>query len=170
MENWKPVVGFENIYEVSDLGRVRSLDRIYFHQRNGPTRYKGRLLKPTWTTGYAVVGLSRGGSVESLYVHDLVLRAFIGRKPVDEEVCHGPAGERVNALTNLRYDTRQANALDRHLWGEGWKKRGNKDPLEVLCVICSRPVFIFRRKNRPFHLCGSEHCRSEWGRESQRRK
>src|SRR3546814_12305779 len=51
------------------------------------------------------------------YVHDLVTEAFIGPKPRGLEVCHNNGTRNDNRLVNLRYDTRSANAMDRHLHG-----------------------------------------------------
>jgi hypothetical protein len=169
MEEWRSIPGWEGLYEVSNSGQVRSVDRYVAHRRFGldhKSFYKGRILRPGWSTGYAVVQLVNTGEGrrEYGYVHDLVLAAFVGPKPSGQEVCHGPAGERINTLENLRYDTRQANALDRHKWGEGWKKRGCKAPEKRLCAVCQTLVLVYRRKNRPDHLCGSAYCRSEFGR------
>lgn len=165
-EIWRPIDGWDGFYEVSDRGAVRSLDRFVIHARFGPTHksfYRGRVLKPGWGSGYAVITLVETGRNrrEQRYVHDMVLVAFVGPKPTGFEVCHGPAGERVNTLENLRYDTRQANSLDRHKWGEGWKKHG-RHGLLTSCAVCQTEITVYRRKQRPHHLCGQRECLSEW--------
>lgn len=67
-EIWKPVVGFEGCYEVSNLGRVKSLPR---------KTTKGGLIKPyTQKTGYVYVGLSKDGKACTLRLHRVVLEAF----------------------------------------------------------------------------------------------
>lgn len=117
MEQWKPIPGWEGLYEASDAGRIRSIDRVV-KGRHGPTRYKGRVLR-FGGLKYPVVHLveTGRGRAEHRYVHDLVLLTFVGPKPAGTEVCHGPEGAWVNALHNLRYDTRSANAID------GWRNR-----------------------------------------------
>lgn len=119
MLKWKTIAGWEGFYEVSNVGQVRSKDRR-IKGRFGLTTYKGRLLKPGYSTGYAMVTLVETGMGrrEQFYIHDLVLKMFIGPKPLGLEVCHGPEGPQTNTLTNLRYDTRSANARDRFIFGK----------------------------------------------------
>jgi hypothetical protein len=99
-EQWKPVVGFENRYEVSSQGRVRNAVR-------------GRVLKPAPTSrGYLTVQLydgSRPKKPRSYCVHDLVMAAFVGPKPQGYQVDHGDKGKQCNALDNLEYVTPAEN-------------------------------------------------------------
>lgn len=108
-EAWKPVVGHPG-YEVSDLGRVRSIDRQTLVVR------KGKLLRPGRAShGYPTVALGR----QSRTVHSLVAEAFIGPRPEGQEVRHLD-GDRSNAsLSNLRYGTPKENGADRVRHGTG---------------------------------------------------
>lgn len=83
-EEWRPVVGYEDLYEVSDLGRVRSVDRDVPQGANRTQHWPGKLLKlsPSPSCGprqgrYLEVYLSRGGKKRTVRVHHLVLEAFI---------------------------------------------------------------------------------------------
>ena len=80
-EEWKDVIGFEGAYQVSNLGRVRSLDRVIDYINNGtPTKMKifGRILKLTPDhEGYLRVSLKFGKKVKLAGVHRLVAQAFI---------------------------------------------------------------------------------------------
>jgi hypothetical protein len=68
--------------------------------------------------GYQHVALARPKTKpRTYYVHDLVTAAFVGPKPEKLEVCHGNGLRADNRLCNLRYDTRSANAMDRHKHG-----------------------------------------------------
>ena len=118
METWYWIPTWEGFYEVSSLGRVRSVDRDV-KGRWGLTRYRGRVLRPTWSSGYAVVNLveTGRGRRQQYYIHDLVLLALRGPKPVGLEVCHGSLGALNNGIKNLRYDTRKENAADRKRFG-----------------------------------------------------
>lgn len=111
-ERWLPVVGWEGLYEVSSLGRVRSLPRA---PRPGRRGYSGRILKP-WLTvhDYKVVGLCRPGHQEHRPVHRLVAAAFIGPCPPGQEVRHGPGGKLDNRASQLCYGTSAQNHADRH--------------------------------------------------------
>ena len=104
-EIWKNVVGYDNIYQVSNLGRVQ---RVMSSQ--GTTA--GKILKPTIKNGYLCVNLYIDRRPTTKYVHRLVLEAFVGQCPPGMECCHRD-DDRINAnLSNLRWDTPMANAQD----------------------------------------------------------
>lgn len=115
LEEWRPVVGYEGLYEVSNLGRVRGLDRIIANNRPGTTRtWRGRILRQTIRdTGHRTLHLARDGHPRARGVHCLVLEAFVGPCPPGMEACHNNGIPNDNRLTNLRWDTRLANMLDR---------------------------------------------------------
>ena len=103
MEIWKAVVGYEGMYEVSDLGRVRNR--------------RGRILRLHENThGYLSVGIySLGGSARrTRMIHTLVLEAFVGPRPDNMEACHGTGGRHDNSLGNLRWGTKVENMADKH--------------------------------------------------------
>lgn len=113
-ERWLPVAGCEGWYEVSDLGRVRSLDRIVTQDGRWGSqvqrRLRGRLLTP-WidSDGYARVLLGRFGRRA---VHRLVAEAFISARPVGMQIRHldGDAGN--NRPENLAWGTTSDNTRD----------------------------------------------------------
>jgi hypothetical protein len=118
-EVWRPVVGYEGLYEVSDQGRVRSLDRLLPQAPgavcSGTRPHRGKVLKLALRPDgyYWTVGLSGHGRRRTRTVHSLVADAFLGPKPPGLFVCHGPAGSRVNTVENLRYGTPAENTADR---------------------------------------------------------
>lgn len=61
VEQWRDVVGYEGLYQVSNMGRVRSVDRVVRHYLGGPKRLKGRVLQSIVNGGYGhlVVGLCK---------------------------------------------------------------------------------------------------------------
>lgn len=79
VEVFKAIEGFEDLYEVSNLGRVRSLDRWVNHNSKGDKKYrKGRVLKPAPNKkGYLMVVLCKDGKMKTYLVHRLVAEAFI---------------------------------------------------------------------------------------------
>lgn len=104
-ETWKPVVGYEGVYSVSDQGRV---------MRNS----KGRVLKNViGAKGYAQVSLSMNNVASTHLVHALVMRAHVGPCPAGLEVCHDDGDPANPKLANLRYDTHAANLNDRRAHG-----------------------------------------------------
>ena len=125
-EQWKPVVGYEGHYEVSDLGRVRSVDRIietHYEDSNwGKTRkINGQLKKINFNGYYPVVRLSKNNKHCSKSVHIVVARAFLGPVPKGHVVAHGTEGRSCAKLSNLSYKTHQQNCFDRNRDGTGVK-------------------------------------------------
>ena len=113
VEQWKPVNGYEGIYEVSSHGRVRSLDRTVTYSDGRVRRFKGKVLRATLNPdGYPFVNLCTQGKKEKRYVHSLVTESFIGARPEGMEVCHNDGNPANNHLDNLRYDTHSDNMLD----------------------------------------------------------
>ena len=118
-ERWLPIPDWEGLYEVSDMGHVRSVDRwVYAHY--GPVgNYEGRFrrgktLKATVDSkGYPYVTLCRGQEDrQRIGVHALVMRAFVGPRPDGMEVRHLDGNSSDPKLLNLAYGTRSENAQD----------------------------------------------------------
>ncbi|RDB46163.1 NUMOD4 motif-containing HNH endonuclease [Tsukamurella tyrosinosolvens] len=107
-EVWRAVPGHEGAYEVSDQGRVRSLDRSVL-RRGHEVQVTGRILKPARNTkGYFHVTI--GGSTRK--VHRLVMQAFVGEMPAGMVTRHLNGDQTDNRLVNLRYGSVAENALD----------------------------------------------------------
>ena len=105
-ELWKPVIGFEALYEVSSQGRVRSLPR---------PRTSGRVLAPKFDKkGYVRVSLGRGNTRQ---VHRLVLQAFVRSPKVKEEAAHLDGNPSNNCLENLAWKTSKENKEDQRRHG-----------------------------------------------------
>lgn len=111
-EQWRPVVGYEGCYEVSDRGRVRTVPRMVAAGRGAWRHVPQRIRRQAVTNaGYNIVTLSRSQLTTKL-VHTLVLEAFVGPRPVGMEACHYDGDKTNNILTNLRWDTKKANEAD----------------------------------------------------------
>ena len=112
MENWRPIPGYEGAYEVSDLGKVRSLSREVYAGQGRTRRHAGRSLS-VWTGDhYSKVRLKLDGQGTTKNVHTLVALAFLGPCPDGMEVCHNNGRHHDNRASNLRYDTHSANQRD----------------------------------------------------------
>lgn len=105
-EIWRPVVGYEGLYEVSSYGRVRSLDR--YDSRN--QFREGKILKNRDNgNGYLLCGLSKNGIVKNKYIHRLVAEAFIERPDGLYEVNHKDENKKNNIVDNLEWCDRKYN-------------------------------------------------------------
>lgn len=109
-ETWKAIDGYNGLYEVSNCGRVRSLDRVVHHPRYHNKRIRGQSMKlRTDIHGYLYVGLSSDGAQKMLKVHRLVLIAFVG-EPAKNAVCmHLDNDPKNNRVNNLRWGTISEN-------------------------------------------------------------
>lgn len=101
------------MYQVSNHGRVRSLDRIVVRPLRGDMKLKGRKLKQISNRGCRQVSLSKDGDGKNHKVHVLVASAFLGPRPEGKETCHGPNGKLDNSVSNLSYGTHGDNMRDR---------------------------------------------------------
>lgn len=111
-EKWLPVVGYEGAYEVSDHGRVRSLDR-QVSAGNSPYWIKG-LVRRTHVlpNGYEHIVLKMLGKKKNQYVHRLVAIAFCDGYEDGLEVMHADGNRLNNWASNLSWGTRSANIDD----------------------------------------------------------
>ena len=100
IEEWRPVVGYEGLYEVSNIGRVRSLDRYVKGKGKSYFLHKGRVLSPgIKTEGYLIVRLQR----RMFYVHRLVTEAFLPNPDNLPEVNHKDEDKTNNRVENLEW-------------------------------------------------------------------
>jgi hypothetical protein len=117
-ERWLPVVGFEGLYEVSDLGRVKSVDRTCPSKDGGTRTVPEKMLNGSAWGPYLCVTLFRDGVRLRQNIQWLVMYAFVGPKlDPDWEVCHDDGRHHNNRLSNLRYDTRVGNFADKVIHG-----------------------------------------------------
>lgn len=109
-EIWKPIRGYENLYEVSNLGRVKALER-YVQNNGGAQKRHEMILKQSGKFHFGVT-LCKDGKTKRKTVHRLVAEAFIPNpenKPVVDHIDTNPKNNRVD---NLRWVTIQENAMN----------------------------------------------------------
>lgn len=152
-EIWKPVYGYDGLYEVSSTGDVRSVDRIATHQMGGPLKLRGKKLSVHVNPkGYCTYALCRHGKLKTFAAHTLVLEAFVGPRPEGQEACHLDGNRQNPRLDNLRWDTRVENQRDRLV--HGTDIRGEKHPK---CKLTEEQVQSIRNDSRPIRVIGPEY-------------
>ena len=149
-EIWKDVVGYGGYYEVSDMGRVRSVDRTVEHQ-GGTKNLRGRIRKPGPDAGgYPMVCLYLDGKPKPHRVHRLVALAFLG-EPVEgrNDVDHINGVVDDNSVENLRWASRSANQLNQHsirarsgVTGVYYNADRIKNPWSASIKIDGRPTYL----------------------------
>ena len=113
-EIWVPVKGYEDVYEVSNFGEVRSLERTITPRNKKSYVIKQRSLRPGLNSmGYQTVSLCRQGKCKTFKVHALVAIAFLGPRPDKQIVRHGAKGKLNNSVQNLCYGTYKDNERDK---------------------------------------------------------
>lgn len=124
-EKWRPVVGFENMYEMSDCGRVKSLERIKVQRNGHPITVAERMCgQPFDKDKYLTASLSGGKGNQLKKVHILVARAFC-ENPLNKPVVNHDNGIRFhNELYNLEFSTISENVK------HGFEKNGRVHPMK----------------------------------------
>lgn len=131
-EIWKDIKGFEGVYQVSNLGRVKSLERPY--------RRKEKILKPKLTrNGYYQVELWKNSIEKKCYIHRLVWLAFNGPIPENMQVNHINEIKSDNRLLNLNLMTAKENSN----WGTGIERHAKN----LINGKKSKPVLQFDLNN-----------------------
>lgn len=183
---WRPIKDYEGIYEVSNTGVVRSLDRVlvYENPRFKSLRMdnlKGKVLKqfPSGSRGYLKVILYNGGKIKNRYTHSLVAEAFIPRSNESLQVNHKDNNILNNHVSNLEWVTQHENIQHsvrqkRHTYGERNTQSKLKDS-DILAIremrsqgmllkeigdkfgICFGTVGQIVRGDSWKHLLGKQH-------------
>lgn len=113
-EDWRDINGFKGLYQVSNLGRVKSFDRMARGSNNSKRLVRGRVLKMrTDKEGYHRVNLYKNGQAFNRHVHRLVAEAFIPGSW--ETVDHINGVRNDNSVSNLRWASHTFNHLNRHV-------------------------------------------------------
>lgn len=112
MEVWKDVKGFEDYYEISNLGNLKSKDRIIKHYKGGFRKYKAKLKKSRLNhNGYLRCNLKIGGVRYDFTIHRLVAEAFLDNKESRPFINHINGNKADNKVENLEWVTSSENTI-----------------------------------------------------------
>ena len=132
-EVWRPVRGFEGLYSVSSLGRVRAEPKTVIHSDGRICKRKQRVMRPGQSNRSRYLSvrlLGHDGNYTTCYVHALVLEAFDKPRPDGMECCHCDGNRANNSASNLRWDTRAGNHADKD--AHGTSVVGERHPMRRL--------------------------------------
>lgn len=129
IEEWKPIAGYEGLYEVSSLGRVRSVDCKRTHLMNGKSvrrTQRGKVLKQCFDGQhhYLHVGLCKDGVSRTVNVHRLVAMAFVENPHGLQEINHIDEDKTNNRSNNLEWCNHEYN---NHYGGKIESIRGERN-------------------------------------------
>ena len=125
MEIWKDVVGYEGLYQVSNLGRVKSVDR--YKDNHGTKQLVKEKIKTTRKDkqGYLLLDLYKNNKKKTVRVHRLVAMAFIPNPQNKETVNHIDGNKENNTVENLEWATQKEQ--NEHIYATGLKPKDSID-------------------------------------------
>lgn len=149
-EIWKPIPGYEGQYEVSDQGRVRSLDRTLTTKLGIKKHRKGQMLGYTLNSmGYPRVWI---GDKKKL-LHALVLEAFVGPRPPNHVTRHLDGNPLNPRLDNLAWGTQSENLLDKQRHGTDTQRNKTHCPRGHQLVEPNITLWAAKRGQRNCRAC-----------------
>lgn len=115
LEEWADIDGYVGLYQVSNLGRVKSLPRYVNRGNAGSIWYNGHILKPNKNrNGEVYYSLSKNGDMKSFTVHRLVAKAFIPNPYGLPQINHIDGDRENNMVSNLEWCTASYNSLHKY--------------------------------------------------------
>ena len=141
MENWKNIKGYEGLYQVSDCGRIKSLERDVYYPNGTIHHLKEKILAPFLDKdGYQIVSLHKNRKMKTMKVHRLVAMAFLPNPENKSQINHKNEIKANNVVDNLEwceasyninYGTRTARAVQNR---RSYKLGNNPSAKPVFCV------------------------------------
>lgn len=109
-EIWKNIKGYEGLYQISNYGNIKSLDRIIIYKNKYSHFHKGKYLKQEIDiNGYLYISISKDGKIKKNKVHRLVAETFIFNPKNKSDVNHKDGNKQNNNIDNLEWNTHQEN-------------------------------------------------------------
>ena len=131
-EIWKSIKGYGGMYKVSNLGRVKSIDRYINHPYFGKIKRKSKILTPGKDKGgYLLVGLRKNNKQKTKYIHRLVAEHFIPKLKNKHQINHIDGNKKNNYISNLEWCNSSENK--KHAFKIGLKTfKGENHPRSKL--------------------------------------
>ena len=163
MENWKDIKGYEGLYQVSDCGNVKSLERDVFNYRGTVIRHTEEkiLVQNIGKLGYAYVNLYLNGKPKSIKTHRLVAMAFLPNPENKPQVNHKDENPLNNCVENLEWCTASYNANygtrnERMVQNRRSYKLGNAPKAKpVFCVELNKTFDCAKRAEQELGIWGT---------------
>lgn len=156
-EEWRAIVGYEGYYEVSSLGRIKSLARTTRHGHKLKEKIVNQSLN---NSGYLGIGLFKNSRQEKFLTHRLVAQAFIGPRPDGKQINHKNGAKGDNSAVNLEYVTPSENQM--HSYASGLQtpivgvnhyKNKLSEGSVLLAIQMSKEGFTDRQIGEKFGVC-----------------
>ena len=152
IEEWRDIEGYEGLYQVSNLGRVKSLARVVIRSDGKPNTVNEKILKYGMNRGYCAVVLCKDGKKKMYKVHRLVAMAFLRNPHNLPEVNHKDEDKKNNCVDNLEWCTSlyninygSHNERVTNIIVNNGSLRGKNHPRSKK-VICDNKIFACTRE------------------------
>ena len=184
IEEWRPIEGYEGLYEISSYGRVRSLDKYVKSKSESYRLHKGKVLSPEKNTrGYLSVVLSYNGKHKTITVHRLVAQAFLPNPDNLPEINHKDEDKTNNNVTNLEwcdhkynvnYGTRNIRAKETAIKNGYWTGLSRKESMKKYYQENKDKIKEYRKEyshkyNQKYYQENKDRI-CEWKKEYYRKK
>ena len=150
MENWKDIIGYEGLYQVSNLGNVKSLSKTVLNRGKYPSISKEKIFKYRIDKyGYALFRFTKNNKRKNILGHRLVALAFLPNPENKPQVNHIDGNKLNNNMDNLEWNTAKENV--NHSWRNGLSnsKKGKDSHLSKLT---EKEVLEIREIGRKYTL------------------
>lgn len=156
-EEWKDIKGYEGLYQVSNIGRVRSIDRITTNIGGRKNLYKGRILRLNMIkVGYLYAHLCKNNKVKAFRVHRLVASAFIQNPNNYPQVNHKDKNKANNIVNNLEWCTASQNQIHSVSLGRNYN-------ITKVQELCKREISVYRNGVFVAHFNSKKECCEKLG-------
>jgi hypothetical protein len=162
-EFWKDIMGYESIYQVSNLGKVKSLDRLLINKNNRKYILKGAFLKSSYDKrGYLIYQLSKNNIKKTLKLHRILGKTFIENPNNLSEINHIDGNKNNNSLNNLEWCTTQHNISE--AFNMGLMKRSKVAKTKDGIIIktydsITNAAFDNKIAKSSIHRCLNKNCK-----------
>ena len=168
IEIWKDIKGYEGLYQVSNLGRVKSLERDVFNYRGTLMHHMEEkiLVQRIGKRGYAYVNLYLNGKYKSIQTHRLVALAFIPNPENKPQINHRDEVKTNNVVENLEwctsfYNNHYGTRTERQKQNHKNVKLGNNPRAKaVFCEELNKTFDCAKRVEEELGISGSQICRA----------
>lgn len=158
-EEWKPIENYEGFYEISNMGRVRSLDRtVYFKNSDKPRKCIGKIMTPVYWKGYQKLRLHKNNNYESVKIHRLVAKHFVSNPENKNVVNHIDGIKSNNKSSNLEWCTPKENTI--HALENGKMQNSINAMMEY--NISNRKKIALIKNNKILKTCDSSRFLAEY--------
>ena len=139
-EIWKDIKGYEGLYQVSNLGRIKSLKRYRKNNKSGYVQEE-KIIKTNKTKKYEQVRLSKDGKAKTYTIHRIVAKAFLDKIAGKEYVNHKDGNKHNNSIDNLEWCTSSEN--QQHALATGLRNKNAKSIKIVQKDLKNRRIKIW---------------------------